>query len=182
MPAAPHAIQHRNLQKRSRICSNSKLVVMGATGKASKWKRHDWQGSRGPMGHVDLWHQLLSEIAAAGPTTRWLHVPSHVGIVGNSSANTVADMGRRQSPLLAGFVTTARHPMAAQLEDGLESESDLDEAPLWSPGGEREGTRCTPSPTTQTPTRRRHTCDTAPPSCTPHAIIGGTAGDPLLDL
>ena len=30
------------------------LVVMGITGKAQKWCRHRWQGSVGPVGHVDL--------------------------------------------------------------------------------------------------------------------------------
>ena len=41
LPAAIHAIRHRAPHKRTLICSHSKLVVMGATGKASKWRRHD---------------------------------------------------------------------------------------------------------------------------------------------
>ena len=98
--AAIHAICHRTPHKRTLICSDSKLVVMGATGKASKWRRHDWQGSRGPVGHVDLWEQPLKEIEQAGVAVHWLHVPSHVGIVGNTHADTLADMGRRKSPLL----------------------------------------------------------------------------------
>ena len=35
---------------------------------------------------------LLRDLAAAGPNVRWMHVPSHVGIVGNTSADTLADM------------------------------------------------------------------------------------------
>ena len=35
--AALHAIRVRNPQRRTLMCSDSPLVVMGATGKASKW-------------------------------------------------------------------------------------------------------------------------------------------------
>ena len=107
---AIHAIRHRTPHKRTLICCDSKLVIMGATGKASKWRRHDWQGSPGPVGHVDLWEQLLREIEQAGAAVRWLHVPSHVGIVGNTHADTLADMGCRKSPLLREYVTSARRP------------------------------------------------------------------------
>ena len=43
--AALHAIRLRNPERRTLICSDSQLLVMGAIGKASKWQRHDWQGS-----------------------------------------------------------------------------------------------------------------------------------------
>ena len=105
---------------------------MGATGKASKWQRHEWQGSRGPVGHVDLWEQLLQEIERAGPAVRWLHVPSHVGIHGNTKADTLADMGRRWSPLLKGLLIAVRCENPPN-HDGQEDVSDLEEAPLWSP-------------------------------------------------
>ena len=131
--AAIHAIRHRTQHKRTLICSDSKLVVMGATGKASKWRRHDWQGSRGPVGHVDLWEQLLGEIEQAGAAVRWLHVPSHVGIVGNTHTDTLADMGRRKSPLLRGYVTSARRPQQEGQTQDQEDESDLDEQPMFSP-------------------------------------------------
>ena len=91
--AAIYATRHRAPHKRTLICSNSKLVVMGATGKASEWRRQDWQGSQGPVGHVNLWEQLLREIEQAGTAVRWMHVPSHVGIVGNTHADTLADKG-----------------------------------------------------------------------------------------
>ena len=131
--AAIHAICHRTPHKCTLICSDSKLVVMGATGKASKWRRHDWQGSRGPVGHVDLWEQLLKEIEQAGAAVRWLHVPSHVGIVGDTHADTLADMGRRKSPLLRGYVTSARRPQQERQAQEQEDESDLDEPPMFSP-------------------------------------------------
>ena len=47
---AIHAIRHRTPHKRTLICSDPKKVVMGATSQASKWRRHKWQGSRGPVG------------------------------------------------------------------------------------------------------------------------------------
>ena len=94
---------------------------MGAAGKASKWRRHDWQGSRGPVGHVDLSEQLLKEIEQAGAAVRWLHVPSHVGIVGNTHADTLAHMGRRKSSLLRGYVTSARRP---QQDDQVQEQED----------------------------------------------------------
>ena len=105
MLAAIHAIHHRTPHTRTVICSESKLAVVGATGKASKWQRHDWQRSRGPVRHVDLWEQLLREIEQAGAAVRWLHVPSHVGIVENTHVDTLGDMGGRKSPLLRGYVT-----------------------------------------------------------------------------
>ena len=63
-----------------------------------------------PPPNFYLWEQLLQEIEQAGAAVRWMHVPSHVGIVGNTHADTLADMGRRKSPLLRGYVTTARRP------------------------------------------------------------------------
>ena len=151
--AAIHAIRHRTQHKRTLICSDSKLVVMGATGKASKWRRHDWQGSRGPVGHVDLWEQLLGEIEQAGVAVRWLHVPSHVGIVGNTHADTLADMGRRKSPLLRGFVTSARRPQQEGQTQDQEDESDLDEQPMFSP--EEQAASPPPRGTPPPPTPRR---------------------------
>ena len=81
--AAIHDIRHRAPQKRTLISSDSEVVVMGAMGKASKWRRHDWQGSRGLVGHVDLREQLLREMEQAGTAIRPMRVPSHACIVGN---------------------------------------------------------------------------------------------------
>ena len=66
---------------------------------------------------MDVWEQLLHEIELAGPNVRWLHVPSHVGIPGNTKADTLADMGRRRSPLLLGQVAMARRVSAHDQEE-----------------------------------------------------------------
>ena len=166
--AAIHAIRHRTPHKRTLICSDLKLVVMGATGKASKWRRHDWQGSRGPVGHVDLWEQVLQEIEQAGAAVRWMHVPSHVGIVGNTHADTLADMGRRKSPLLRGYVTTARRSQLEGQAQEQEDESNLDEPPLFSP---EERAAYPPPRGTPPPPPRQHRQGVAPllevEDCTP---------------
>ena len=62
-----------------------------------------------------------------------MHVPSHVGIVGNTHVDTLADMGRRKSPLLRGYVTTARGSQQEGQAQEQEDESDLDEPPMFSP-------------------------------------------------
>ena len=105
--AALHAALHRNRHKHT-FCSDSLLLVQGATGKAQKWRRHDWQGSGGPVSHVDLWSQILAAIEEAGAQVQWLHVPSHIGVIGNENADVLADMGRRKSPLLRGHITVSR--------------------------------------------------------------------------
>ena len=95
---ALHAVQYRNKSKQTLICSDSLLVVQGITGKAHKWRRHDWQGSARPVGHVDLWNQRLHETESQGTAIQWLHVPSHIGVDGNTHADWLADIGRRRSP------------------------------------------------------------------------------------
>ena len=64
--AAIHAIPHRTRHKRTLICCDSKLVVMGATGKASKWRRHDWQGSRGPWATWTCGSNSLGKLSRQG--------------------------------------------------------------------------------------------------------------------
>ena len=162
--AALHAIRRHNLHRRTLMCSDSQLVVMGATGKASNWQRHKWQGSRGPVGYVDLWEQLLQEIERAGPAVRWLHVPSHVGIQGNTKADTLADMGRRQSSLLRGLVTAVRRENPPS-HDELEDVSDLEEVPVWSP--EQKGGRQPQPPPSWTTTEPQGSRADPPPAGKP---------------
>ena len=164
--AALHAIRSQDPAQKTLICSDSQLVVMGVTSKASKWQRHDWQGSRGPVGHVDLWEHLLQEIERAGPAVRWLHVPSHVGIQGNTKADTLADMGRRRSPLLEGLVTAVRRENPASHNEP-DDVSDLEEAPLWSPeekGGGEGGTAYPPPPPSRTATKPQGRGYDSPPA------------------
>ena len=113
---ALHAIRSRNQTRRTLICSNSQMVVLGATGKASKSQRYDWHGGA-MVGHVDFQEQLLHEIEKGGAIVRWLHVSSHVVERGNAKADTLADMGRRRSPLLKGLVTTARREQPITHDD-----------------------------------------------------------------
>ena len=57
---------------------------------------------------MDFWSQILATIEEPGSQVQWLHVPSHIGVVGNDKADLLADMGRRKSPLLRGYVTTSQ--------------------------------------------------------------------------
>ena len=74
-------------------------------GKAQKWKRHQWVGSKGPVGHMDLWEAILHILEACGHVVHWLHIPSHIGINGNGRADQLADVGRRKSLLLFGHIS-----------------------------------------------------------------------------
>ena len=58
--AALKALQGRFQGKQTLIYLDSLLVVDGALGKALKWKRHGWVGSKGPVGHMDPWEEILS--------------------------------------------------------------------------------------------------------------------------
>ena len=147
--AALHAVQHRNKSKQTLICSDSLLVVEGITGKAQKWRRHDWQGSAGPMGHVDLWTQLLHETESQGTAIQWLHVPLHIGMDGNTHADQLADIGRRHSPVLKGQVTVSLAG-GQSLDDESESEPESDlEAPVMWTAMEGVGDHGTPLPLRQ---------------------------------
>ena len=64
--------------------------------------------SAAPVGYIDLWIQLLQETESQGAVVQWLHVPSHIGIDGNTNANRLAGLGRRRLPLLRGQVTMSR--------------------------------------------------------------------------
>ena len=123
--AALHAVQHRNKSKQTLICSDSLLVVQGITGKAQKWRRHDWQGSAGPSGNVDLWTQLLHETESQGTAIQW----PFKGVDGNTHTDRLADIGRRRSPLLKGQVTVSLAGGESLDETESEPESDL-EAPV----------------------------------------------------
>ena len=120
-------MRHRNRSKQTLVCSESLLVVQGITGKAQKWRRHGWQGSAGPVGHVDLWTQLLQETEAPGAEIQWLHVSSHISVENNTKVDQLADLGRRQSPLLRGQVNVSRAGVDRSDDSDMAPESDLEE-------------------------------------------------------
>ena len=61
-------------------------------------------GSRGPLSNVELWKELLTELESPHRTVQWIKVPSHVGIQGNKEADSLAEDGRLNSPLLQQLV------------------------------------------------------------------------------
>ena len=83
------------------ICTDSALVFLGASGKAHKWALNNWVGSKGPLSNVALWKELLTELDSPSRDIKWIKVPSHVGIQGNEEADSLAEIGRLSSPLLA---------------------------------------------------------------------------------
>ena len=107
-----------------------------------------------------------------------MHVPSHVGIVGNINVDTIADMGRRRSPLRAGFVTTTRYSVITHLEEEQASESDMEEAPLGqkSQQGDTRSTLCTPAPVP--PYRWLTSAPPPPPPPPAHHTTRSTGGSP----
>ena len=68
------------------VCTDSSLVLLGATRRAKKWALKNWVGSRGPLSNIKLWKELLTEIEFPHCTVKWIKVPSHVGIQGNEEA------------------------------------------------------------------------------------------------
>ena len=82
------------------VCTVSSLVHLGATRKAKKWALNNWVGSRGPHSNMELWKELLPELESSRRTVEWIKVPSHVGIQGNKEADSLAEDGRLNNPLL----------------------------------------------------------------------------------
>ena len=176
--AALRALQARSPDKPVLICPDSLLVVDGVHGKAQKWRRHKWTGSAGPVSHVDLWTQVLDLIESAHSPTHWMHIPSHIGIKGNTRADHLADVGRRKSPLLFGHVSVSQtgqqqppdNDDVQSLADLLEEEApELDEPPLpesqLTPLRHTAEEYSTPPPPPRTP--RRPTPSQDIEDCTP---------------
>ena len=161
--AALHAVHNMNKSKQTLIYPDSLLVVQGITGKAQKWRRHDWQGSAGPVGHVDLWTQLLHETESQGTAIQWQHVPSHIGVDGNTHADRLADIGRRRSPLLKGQVTVSLAGGQSLDEWDSEPESDLEAPAMWT-AMEGVGDHGTPTRTV----RKGRGGGNNPPAAPPH--------------
>ena len=107
-----------------------------------------------------------------------LHIPSHIGIKGNTRADHLADVGRRKSPLLFGHVSVSQtgqqqppdNDDVQSLADLLEEEApELDEPPLpesqLTPLRHTAEEYSTPPPPPRTP--RRPTPSQDIEDCTP---------------
>ena len=82
-------------------------MVDRVLGRAQKWRRHNWQAASGPARHLDLWTRVPDILEIIASEIQWLDVPSHIGIYGNAKADSLADQGRRRSPLLRGHVSAS---------------------------------------------------------------------------
>ena len=176
--AALRALQSRTRGKRTLICSDSLLVVNGALGKAQKWKRHRWVGSNGPVSHVDLWEEVLSQLDVCGHEVHWIQVPSHIGIKGNHKADELADVGRRTSPLLFGHISVN---MVGRVEGAGDEEEEFDELSLLGRGAEESEELQDPD-TPTTPLGQVSAEPGTPVRGTPPMHRAPDRGTPLLDV
>ena len=88
---------------------------------------------KGPIQHSDLWEVLLSLTKAAGCQVKWLHTPSHID---NTRADHLADVGRKQSPLLFGHISA--HPRRQEVQEEVELDDEMDAAWEWEPSEEEK--------------------------------------------
>ena len=101
--------------QRSLICPDSLLVVNGKLGWVQHGQQHKWCNMSGLVKHVDLWIEILDLLQQLGDEVKWLHVPSHIGIKGNSDADQLADVGRHKSPLLLGHISSLMSPISSPM-------------------------------------------------------------------
>ena len=82
------------------IFGDSSYVLNGVAGKAYTWRRLQWCLPTGPVPYSDVWEALLLAIDMAQHLIRWAWSRSHHGIPGNERADTLAEKGRQDHPLL----------------------------------------------------------------------------------
>ena len=101
-------------------------------GWAQKWRRHGWMTAKGLVQHKDPWEQLLNLTELLGKHVKWLHTPSHIQIPGNTGADHLPDVGRRQSPLLFGQISA--HPRRQEVPEADVSDEEWEEGcEGWEP-------------------------------------------------
>ena len=76
-----------------RVITDSKYVYDGVTAYMHRWALQGRQ-----VVNQDLRDALKLLIQSQSGTTLWLHVYSHIGVVGNERADALANQGRRQHP------------------------------------------------------------------------------------
>ena len=97
LPAAIRALQIFTFRKIA-ICTHSWYVLLGAAGPARRWLLRGWVGSKGPVSNVPPWEVLLETLSTHNGLVKFVKVPSHVNIIGNSEADRLADQGRLSHP------------------------------------------------------------------------------------
>ena len=91
LTACIEALRAIPLSQPLRIITNNKYVYDGVTLYMHRWALQD----RG-VTNQDLWESLKAVLQARSAETLWKHVYSHVGIVGNERADSLANQGRRR--------------------------------------------------------------------------------------
>ena len=91
------------------VATDSSYVYGGVQGSAIKWQAQHWVTSKGLVLNVDLWIELLKLLDSASASHEWIKVPSHVQVEGNERADTLAELGRKSSPL---YARAGRKPQA----------------------------------------------------------------------
>ena len=91
------------------LCIDSKLTVQGAGLWAEKWEYNGLRTRTGKkVKNADQWAQLREALQdwEQDRTRRvqFIHVSSHVGLLGNEEADKLADEGVRKHPKLRGRV------------------------------------------------------------------------------
>ena len=107
------------------VCLDCQLIVNGMLGWAQQWRRHGWATAKGPVQHRDLWKPLLQRTEQLGKHVKWPHTPSRTEIPGNTRADHLADVGRRQSPLLFGQILV--YPGQRTEPEAAKSDEEWDE-------------------------------------------------------
>ena len=95
------------------------------------WARVTW--SKGPaLGPGMHWKGEGRPPPPPHTAIHGLHVPSHIGVDGNTHADRLADIGRRRSPPLRGQVTVSLAGGESLEESESETESDLEAPVMWT--------------------------------------------------
>ena len=97
--AALVALQRHADHPKIALCADSEYVLWGVKGAARKWKINGWRGSSGPVSNVPICEEVLQFLDGTFQEIKWVKVPSHVNVMGNEHANTLANQGRVNNPL-----------------------------------------------------------------------------------
>ena len=85
------------------VVTDSQYVYDGATARLPCWLL---LGRNIP--HLDLWDELRAVISSRTAPTHWRHVYSHVGVLGNERADSLANQGRLDHPACLQFLREQR--------------------------------------------------------------------------